>query len=273
MEERIVMKKVQIPDIVMISMDKIKPNDYNPNKMTPEVFNELVSDIEDFGFVQPIIVAPIESSEDGYEYEIIDGEHRYEGLSVLGVKEIPVYIKTGLTSDQRKFQTVRKNRIRGSFDRKQFTALVKDLMKRHPLADIAKQMVFSNPSELEAMIDNSRNSLPTPEMQQAFDKVKSEIKTVDDLSNVLNQLFTKYGSTLPGNFMVLDFGGKEHIWVQVKNKSNFKKIKELAHDVMSSGFTFDSFIGVLLTNVEIDKVIKRLGEKLDKVQESDSIEL
>lgn len=49
---------------------------------------------------------------------------------------------------------------------------------------------------MKALIDDTRESLP-PEMRKEFDKAKEEIKTVDDLSLVLNRLFTKYGSTLP----------------------------------------------------------------------------
>jgi len=249
-------------EIEMISRSKIRPNPWNPNDVPADIFNELVSNIEDFGFVQPIIIGPV-GGED-YEYEIIDGEHRFDGLEILDVDEIPCIVKD-VDEDIRKFQTVKMNRLRGKFDRKRFTSLVQDLMKRHSFEDVAAHMAFTDPTELESMIANAKDSLPSKEMKDALDEAKDDIKTVDDLSAVLNRLFTQFGDTVPANFMILDFNGKQHIWVRM-GKSH-KKVQALARKVMAEGYTFDSFLVHLLTLTPVKKFVAKFGDNLEPLPE------
>lgn len=257
---------VVFPETVMIDVRKIMPNEWNPNVMPADLFNELVENIDGpMGYVQDIVVSPIpkEDQVDGFEYKIIDGEHRFDALRLLDVTEIPCKVQF-MTEDEMKFQTVKMNRLRGSFDRKKFNSLVQDLLGRYSLEEVAAKMSFTDPTELEGMIDHARDSLPTPEMKDEFDKAKSEIRTVDDLSDVLNRLFNKYGDTLPANFMILDFGGKEHIWVRIDPRK-FKAVQSQAREVMAHGYTFDSFLTHLITEVPIGKYINSRGDKLDEI--------
>lgn len=115
-------------------------------------------------------------------------------------------------------------------------------------------MAFTDPTELSMMIDSTRDSLP-PDMRDAFDKAKGEIKTVDDLSLVLNRLFTQFGDTLPFNFMILDFGGKEHIWLRME-PGEHRMVKERARECMAHGVTFDSVVTRLLSIAPIDRFVQ-----------------
>jgi len=251
---------IDIPDIVLIPRKEIRPNPWNPNEMDPDVFNELVTNIETDGFIQPIAVGPLEDDPDEYKWEIIDGEHRFDGLAILDVPEIPCYIRN-IDEDKRKFLTVKMNRLRGKMDRKKFTKLVEDLMQRHTFEEVAEQMAFTDPTELEALMEGARESLPTKEMRDEFDAAKKDIKTVDDLSLLLNRLFTKYGDTLPANFMILDFGGKEHIWVRME-RDQFSKIRSQAREVLAHGYTFDSFLSHLLTVIPVERTIEKYKDFL-----------
>ena len=196
-------KGVIFPEVVVIDRSKIRPNTWNPNEVDADLFNELVQNIEEFGFVQPIVVAPLPEGGE-YEFQITDGEHRFDGLGTLGVDEIPCVVMA-VDEDTQKFQTVKMNRLRGKFNQKKFTALVRDLMNRYTFEEVAARMAFTDPTELESMIENVRATLEDPEMKKEFDKAKDEIKTVDDLSSLLNRLFTQFGDTMPANFMILDF--------------------------------------------------------------------
>jgi hypothetical protein len=264
---------IEFPEVVMISARKIKPNEWNPNEMPADLFNELVGNMEsNMGFVQPIIVAPIPEDEqvDGFEYKIIDGEHRFDGLRLLDVTEIPCIVRF-MSEDDMKFQTVKMNRLRGKFDQKKFNNLVQDLLGRYSLEEVAAHMAFTDPTELEAMIESTRENLPSREMKEEFDKAKSEIRTVDDLSDVLNRLFTKFGDTLPANFMILDFGGKEHIWVRMDSK-NHRAIVSQARECMAHGYTFDSFLTYLITKVPVGRFINSHMDKLTEIPIEDASE-
>lgn len=263
-------RSVEVPEVILIPSNKIRPNEWNPNVMPAELFNELVDNIEGpMGFVQAVIVAPIPKKDqaDGYEFKIIDGEHRYDGLCLLDVKEIPCIIRD-MSEDDMKFQTVKMNRLRGKFDHKKFSNLIQDLMKSYTLEEVAEKMAFTDPTELEGMVDNARGSLPTEDMKQEFDKAKGEIKTVDDLSEVLNRLFTQYGDTLPANFMIMDFGGREHIWVRMEHR-DYRNIVSQARECMAQGVTFDSVITRLIIECPMDRFITARRDFLEEVREED----
>jgi hypothetical protein len=103
-------------------------------------------------------------------------------------------------------------------------------------------------------------------MKKEFDAAKDEIKTVDDLTTLLNRLFTKYGDTLPANFMILDFGGKEHIWVRL-SKKQFKLIQDKARVCLELGVTFDSVISHVLTVMDTKKFINTFSDQLEKIEQ------
>jgi len=233
-----------------ISVDLIRPNDYNPNSLDDDLFNALVEDMEseDIGNLQPILVA--ENREGGFT--IIDGEHRYDAEKLNGARTIPCIVVRGKLAedmDQQKFQTIRMNKLRGKLNPKKFEELVKDLADRYTIEELAKHLAFQDPSELEAMIDESRRALP-PELRKEFDEAKDEIKTIDDLSNVLNDLYTRYGKTLDHHYMVLDFGGKKHLWVRFPKRSDHKVAMGKMKLIEEAGLTADSVLIHLLSGLD-----------------------
>jgi hypothetical protein len=258
---------VEIPDVVMVPRLDIRPNQWNPNEFDDAMFNELVRSIEEDGFIQPIVIAPLEDGE--HKFEIIDGEHRFTALDLLEVPDVPCIIRD-VDEDKRIDLTVKTYRLRGKFNMKKFTELVEKQLEKFSMDELAERFAFPDPDELSEMIENARDSLPdNADMRKEFDRAKDDIKTVDDLSALLNRLFTKYGDTLPAHFMVLDFGGKEHIWVQMERK-NFQLVKDRARDIMAHGYTFDSFITHLLTIVPVERAILKYETFLEPIKKDDS---
>jgi len=261
---------VHVPDFVLVDLKEIRPNDWNPNELDPDTFNELTRNIQEEGFLQPLVIASLpEGSE--YIYEIIDGEHRYDVAALLDMPQVPAVIKEHVgdsdvsVRDRRKFLTVKMDKLRGTFNRKKFTALVTDLMERHDFEDVAQHLAFTDPTELEQMIKTARESLPSDEMKRDFDKAKDEITTVDDLTTVLNRLFTKYGDTVPYNYMILDFGGRQHIWVRIPGRM-LRFFQDKAREVTEYGVTFDSVLCKLLELAPLDKFIPKFRGDLDVAQ-------
>jgi len=252
-----------------IPMELIEPNPWNPNVMSADEFNMLAENVEDVKFLDPILVVPLPRKDgDVQRYRIVDCEHRWEQQRLMDADTIKCIIADPEIFDEKeqKRQTVRMNKIRGSLDTKKFSALVNDLMTTHevPYDEVARELGFVDETEFDRLMQAARDSLPTNEMKKEFDAAKEEVKTVDDLTLLLNRLFTKYGDTLPANFMILDFGGKEHIWVRMQ-KNQFKKIMQNARVCLEKGITFDSVISHSLTLMDVDAFITEHADLLEKV--------
>ena len=261
---------IKKPKIVMVDTGKIRPNEWNPNVMPPQAFNDLVDNIEELECcVQPVVVAPLEKKEGKFEYVVVDGEHRFEGLRLNEEKKIPCIVVDKMKGDgyaQRK-QTVRLNKIKGSMDKRKLADLVTDMMEEEPFDVVAEDLLFHDPTELEELLRAARESLPTEEMREAFDRAKEDIRSVDDLSLVLNRLFTSFGDTLPANFMILDFGGKEHIWIRMSKQSH-KRAVEAARASMAAGYTFDSIIERLLGQLDVEEFTVENREHLTVIPDT-----
>ncbi len=67
-----------------LTIDKIKPNAWNPNEMVDSTFNYLIDSKNWFGDLQDIVVW--QTDED--EYIIIDGEHRWKADRKLGKTDV-----------------------------------------------------------------------------------------------------------------------------------------------------------------------------------------
>lgn len=256
--------------IISVDMDLIHPNDYNPNEMSDAEFNMLVENMEDVDNLDPVLVT---YDGDG-KFVLIDGEHRYEAERLRDTEKILcVYAHPDRVPEvKRKFQTLKFNKIRGHINQKKFNVLVKDLMEsgEYTFDQLAHEMGFVDEDEFMSMVETTRESLPTDEMKKDFDKavVTEEIKTIDDLSLLLNRLFTKYADTLPYHFMLIDFMGRENIWVRMKDRSVYTKIMAQARSCMESGVTFDSVLCQLILLLNVPEFVGRFRDSLEGPDES-----
>jgi hypothetical protein len=250
-------------EVRQIPIGEIKANPWNPNEMTAEEFNLLSENIDEVDFLDPLLVVP----HDG-KFRVIDGEHRYEAMILTDAEEIMCVIADPerIPEARQKFQTVRMNKIRGSLNQKKFAKLVSDIMNEgeYSFEELAHEFGFADEDEFTHMVEAARETLPTSEMKSEFDKAKKDIKTIDDLSDLLNRLFTKYGDTLPANFMVLDFGGKSHLWVRMRPGS-YKNIRALARECLAAGYTFDSIIERVMMVLPLTKFIEKHSDFLKEV--------
>lgn len=231
----------------------------------------LSENIDDVDFLSPILVVPLP---DG-TYRIIDGEHRFEAMQLSGATEIPCILADPERLDElaQKFQTIRMNKIRGHLNKSKFVDLVEDVIKEAELGseEIAHKMGFVDFDEFSTLCEAARESLPDGAKGE-FDKAKDEIKTVDDLNILLNRLFAKYGDSLPYNFMILEFGGKHHIWVRMP-VSEYKRVSNMSREIMSKGFTFDSVLSRMLSLLNIDDFLKTHSDLLENIGAPDEKEI
>lgn len=76
--------------IAEIEIDKIEANPFQPrNKFEEEALAELAASIREQGIIQPVTVRKL-----GYDrYQIISGERRIRAAKIVGLTEIPCYIR------------------------------------------------------------------------------------------------------------------------------------------------------------------------------------
>lgn len=121
--------KSPVYSVKAVPIEKIIPNDYNPNAVAPPEMKLLYDSIKEDGYTMPIVCY---YNKENDTYIIVDGFHRYrimldypdiyqreQGLIPVSVIDKPL--------DKRMASTIRHNRARGSHDVELMSNIVKEL--------------------------------------------------------------------------------------------------------------------------------------------------
>ena len=121
--------KSPVYNVIAVPIEKVKPNNYNPNKVDPTEMKLLYESIKEDGYTMPIVCYYSKAKD---YYLIVDGFHRYQimldypdiyerehGLLPVSVINKPL--------DKRMASTIRHNRARGSHDVDLMSNIVKEL--------------------------------------------------------------------------------------------------------------------------------------------------
>lgn len=121
-----------------VDRGKVKPNDYNPNKVSKQNLELLKQSILTNGWTLPIVVRP--------DFTIIDGFHRWtvageEPLVSMLEGKIPIVIVKHKDKAGNIYGTVTHNRARGTHLLEPMKAIVKELMSEgKSVEEIGKQL-------------------------------------------------------------------------------------------------------------------------------------
>lgn len=218
------------PEYTTVPIDDIEPNDWNPNIEDPVTFNELVENIKEYGFKDPLEVVRLGGSD---RFRIIDGEHRWKAAKLAGEKELPVVI-VDFEEDIQKVQTVKASVIRGRMDPARFTKLYLDMEKKYGPEKLRKLMGLSQKdAEFRRLLRQVKKGLPE-EVQVEIEKRADKIRNVEDLAAIVNSLYAKYGGTLQSHYMMFSYGGQTHIMIKL-NETGWKATKGLMERCRSNG--------------------------------------
>ena len=137
-----------------VDRDRLRANDYNPNKVSEDNLKLLIQSIETNGWTMPIVVRP--------DFTIIDGFHRWtvagrEPLrSKLGGK-VPVVIVNHADANDDIYGTITHNRARGQHLLEPMKAIVKRLLEDgKTVPEIGKQLGM-RPEEIFRLSDFTRD--------------------------------------------------------------------------------------------------------------------
>lgn len=136
-----------------VSREIVKPNDYNPNKVSKQNLELLKQSILSNGWTLPIVVRP--------DFTIIDGFHRWtiageEPLLSMLDGRVPVVIVDHKDKSGDIYGTVTHNRARGTHLLGPMKAIVKELMNEgKSVEEIGKQLGMK-PEEIFRLSDFSK---------------------------------------------------------------------------------------------------------------------
>jgi hypothetical protein len=233
--------------VVWLEADDLVPNAENPNQQDDETFNGLVGAIQAEGWTDPVKAVWDEARG---KYEIVGGEHRWRAAKVLASKVPTIVLPRELWDrDRRDWVMVKDNLLKGRLNPEKFAQLYERMAKRYDAETLQGLMGFTSEEAFKKVYKEARAALP-PELQAALDAAKDEIKTIDDLSMVLNRLFREHGETLPSDFMVFSWGGKDVLWVRA-DKRLFERMTDIAERVDAAGDSLTRVLNQLLDDSEV----------------------
>lgn len=130
----------------VISLSNLRPNDWNPNVMSDEMFRKELASIKKFGYVDFILARDKTSY-----YEIIDGENRWKALNRLGYTEAEVTVIEGLTDEEARQLTIVLNETRGRANPEKLGVLLQGLLREIPKSDLLDVLPFK-PMEFDRLV-------------------------------------------------------------------------------------------------------------------------
>lgn len=143
-----------LQNVRFVSRDLLKPNNYNPNKVSEQNLELLVQSILTNGWTMPIVVRP--------DYTIIDGFHRWtvsgrEPLKSMLNGIVPIVVVDHKDEAEDMYGTITHNRARGTHLLEPMKAIIKKLFDEGKTTkEICKQLGM-RPEEVFRLSDLSRD--------------------------------------------------------------------------------------------------------------------
>lgn len=178
--------------------DLISP-EYNPRDITPDEMEKLKTSIQEFGYVDPIIV-------NEHNNHIVGGNQRYEALKSLGYTEVDVVYINEPDPNREKALNIALNKISGEWDNEKLTQIFEEFRFEGFDTDLTGFDEWEIPNTENFFDGNFDDSdIEEGEADENFDNPFSEEETYTQQANF---------ETNEGD--VFDFGDFE-----LKIKSNF----------------------------------------------------
>ena len=133
-------------DFRWIETASLRPNPWNPNRMSPETAAKLASEIRRKGIILPLVVRPIENY-----FQIIDGEHRWLAAQKLGMAAMPCIVAE-LDESEARLKTIQLNRLRGEDEPELLARLLRELAADLAIEDLSARLPF-NAVEIEQSVE------------------------------------------------------------------------------------------------------------------------
>jgi hypothetical protein len=197
---------------------------WNPNEMTEDEFVLLKEQITEVGFIKTPIVAKVEGIDGHTFYEIVAGHHRVQAAIDLGLNKIPVDVLQGdkwQEEDLRKLQNVRMNVLHGSMNPEKMVTLYNEMATKYG-EKATKMLGYATDAGIQKLIKQVSGDIKksmSAELSEQFEDQAKEARTVGDLDKIIQRFMSEGGDTAKYGFVVFTWGGKEHVYVAMSDKT------------------------------------------------------
>ena len=212
---------ISIKEYKGIRVDELEYFTDNPNKMSTKEFDRLKKEILDTGFVNPIIVYPLENG----KYKIVGGYHRFVVAKDLKYNVIPSIVLDVSNADENEIRTlvVKLNTIKGQLDMDKLLNFINNFdieLTAEEWGDVLALDDYNLKQLKKAMLDGLGDYISN----DTKNKLK-KAKTIDDLKAILNSIFDENYNWDNNNLLVFGAGGGEVIYINL-DKETFNLMKE-----------------------------------------------
>ena len=144
--------------VVQVPITRLRRAPYNPRLMPEGEMEKLIRSIQQFGFVEPLVVRKKDNS-------IIGGHQRLAAAIALGMTRVPV-IYVDVTQAQAKALNLALNKIQGEWDLPRLGELLEEL---RDLPDLDETLSGFDEREIEDLLaELEREAMPAP-YEESFD--------------------------------------------------------------------------------------------------------
>jgi ParB-like chromosome segregation protein Spo0J len=123
-ENKLIQNGIEIKMPILVKLDYLKPNPWNPNKVMKPEMDLLELSVKKSGFCFPLVVI----KENETSYMIVDGFHRHLIAKKLKMEYVPVVILDE-PIDELMNATIRFNRARGTHQIDRMSNIVAELVE------------------------------------------------------------------------------------------------------------------------------------------------
>lgn len=246
-------------EVYDLPVEDLVPDEDNPNEMDEATMDQLIEEIRENGFDEPIQVRRHPDQEG--KYQIGSGHHRTKAAIVLGMQAVPAIIKDWDDRTQ-KVNLAKRNALRGDFNKQKLAKLYQEVSKGRDPNQVQRELGFTNPKQFQQLLGEVEKNL-SPKQKKKLAESKEKINSMDDLSSVLNRIFKESGSELDYGYMVFSFGGKSHHYFQI-GKETEDKLQQIIEACDKADIPYTDFVQSIVAGAELPKAAgagKKTNEK------------
>jgi DNA modification methylase len=144
------------PQVQIVSLGKLKPNKRNARTHSKKQIRQIANSIQRFGWTYPVLVDD--------NSVVIAGFGRYQAAKLLGLREIPVIVKSGLSDAEKRALALADNKIAANsgWDRTQLAAELGELAVLLPECNLNLEVTGFEPAEIDALMGDLIDSEQDP---------------------------------------------------------------------------------------------------------------
>jgi DNA modification methylase len=134
------------PQVQILPLGKLKPNERNARTHSGKQIRQIANSIQRFGWTYPILV-----DESGF---VIAGFGRYQAAKLLGLRETPVIVKSGLSDAEKRALALADNKIAANsgWDRVQLATELGELAVLLPECNLDLEITGFEPAEIDSLM-------------------------------------------------------------------------------------------------------------------------